>query len=41
MHFKMKNVLLTFLGLFLMVQFAAAQQVARQFVVIEEATGFW
>lgn len=37
----MKNLLLAFLSLFLMVQFASAQQVARQFVVVEESTGFW
>lgn len=37
----MRNILLTLLGLFVMVQFAAAQQVPRDYVVVEDAIGFW
>jgi len=37
----MKNVLFTLIGIFLMMQLAFSQQVPRDYVVIEESTGFW
>ena len=37
----MRNFLLTFMGIFLMFSLASAQQVDRDYVVVEEATGFW
>jgi hypothetical protein len=37
----MRNLLLTVLAMFVMVQYVSAQQVARDHVVVEAATGFW